>query len=108
MRSSFRVRFRNSRAAGRPPGAKSWVARGWVMTRGRGDKGKRGQGDSNLLLLSPCPLFPLSPCPGLSDSGQFLQHPPVLQPVLLRVQQRRRRVAVLVEVLGEAALAPRE
>ena len=33
---------------------------------------------------------------------------PVLQPVLLAPQQRLRRVAVLVEVLGEAALAAGE
>src|SRR5581483_9485585 len=44
----------------------------------------------------------------LTDSRQFLEQPPVLQSVLHSCQQRRRRIAVLIEVLGEAALAAGE
>src|SRR6266850_7468902 len=43
-----------------------------------------------------------------TDAGQFLQQMPILQAVLLGRLQRLRRVAVLVEVLGEAALAAGE
>src|SRR5262245_49469419 len=43
-----------------------------------------------------------------AQARQLLQQVPVLQPVLLGVQQRLRGVAVLVEVLGEAALAAGE
>src|SRR5712691_5167730 len=42
------------------------------------------------------------PC-RLLDSSQLLQHMPVFQPILLSGQQCRGRVAILVEVLGEAA-----
>src|SRR5262245_46858249 len=42
------------------------------------------------------------------QSRQLLQQVPVLQPVLLGREQRLRRVAVLVEVLGEPALAAGE
>src|SRR5262245_5413275 len=44
----------------------------------------------------------------LTQPRQLLQQPPVLQPVLLGVQQRLGRVAVLVEVLGEPPLAAGE
>src|SRR5436853_35887 len=95
-RNSARVRLRNSWAASSPPGVYSCVAR-TVLIKKRGDAE-----------LSPCLPFSLSPCLILPDASQLLQQMPVLQAILLGVQQERRRVAVLVEVLGEAALAAGE
>jgi hypothetical protein len=51
--------------------------------------------------------MPLS-SPVSTQPRQFLQVPPVLQPILSCLQQCRRRIALFVELFSEAAFAARE
>src|SRR5947209_10756404 len=99
VRSSQRLRFKNSSAAFKSPEGNSYSALGTDMTDGQmvGLSGGGRQKPPNHPTTSSS-----------TKTCQLLQQMPILQPILLRVQQRLRRVAVLVELLGEPAFAAGE